>query len=103
MIVMWSLEHLFDIKKKQCWLNMDFDCVFRMRFEDLRDKQVEKSGVGGIRRDGGIASIHEDMVPGGAEQWVSEVVLTCMVFRTKTLNTIHLICSHSVCFWCGDL
>lgn len=42
---------------------MDFDCLFRIRFEDLRDKQVEESGVGGIRRDGSIAPVHEDMVP----------------------------------------
>lgn len=59
---------------------MDLDCLFRMRFEDLRDKQVEESGVGGIRRDGSIASVHEDMVPVGKEQWASEVLLKCFFF-----------------------
>lgn len=36
----------------------------------LRDKQVEKRGVVGIRRHGGIATIHEDVIPGGEEQLV---------------------------------
>lgn len=36
-----------------------------MRFMDLRDKQVEESGVGGIRRDRSVASVQEDIVPGG--------------------------------------
>lgn len=36
-----------------------------MRFEDLRDKQVEESGVCGMRRDGSIASVHENVIPGG--------------------------------------
>lgn len=46
-----------------------------MRFGDLRDKQIEVSGVGGVRRDGSVASVHEDIVPVGEEQWASEVVL----------------------------
>ena len=38
-----------------------------MRFEDLRDKEVEESGVGWVRRHGSIASVHEYIVPGGGK------------------------------------
>lgn len=56
-------------QEKKCWSNMDM--VFRIRCEDLRDlrdsrdKQVVEGGVCGIGRDGSVASVHEDVVPGG--------------------------------------
>lgn len=71
MVVICSLEHLFDIKKKEKTVLAQrglLICLFRMRFEDLRDKQVEEGGVGGIRRNGSIASVHEDVVPGGGRR-----------------------------------
>lgn len=68
----------------------DCGCVYRMRIEDLRDKQVEKSGVGGIRRDGSVASIHEDVVPGRGRT----MGIRGGVFPDKTLNTIYLMCVH---------
>lgn len=62
-----------------------------MRFEDLRDKQVEESGVGGIRRHGSIASVHEDMVPvGGRTTGIRGAAKMRRFPLDKKLNTIHL-------------
>lgn len=47
-----------------------------MRIEDLRDKKIEKSGIGGIWRDGSITSVHEDMVPGGRTKCIRDAVNT---------------------------
>lgn len=68
MVVIWSLEHLLNVKKrkrKKHWPNLDVVCILRLRVEDLRDKQVEESGVGGMRRGGGVATVHEDVIPVG--------------------------------------
>lgn len=54
----------------------------------LRDKQVEKSGVVGIWRHGGVATIHEDVIPGGAEQTASELVLLCFPHHPHAASRI---------------
>lgn len=46
-----------------------------MRVKNLQDKQVDESGVYGIRRGGSIAPIHEDMVPGGGRKMGSLLCL----------------------------
>lgn len=55
---------------------------------DLRDKQVEKSGVVGIWRHGGVATIHEDVIPGGGEQSASELVLLRFPQHPRTASGI---------------
>lgn len=55
---------------------------------DLRDKQVEKSGVVGIWRHGGVATIHEDVIPGGAEKSASELVLLRFHYHPHTASRI---------------
>lgn len=55
-------------------------CLLRIRVEDLQDKQVDESGVYGIRRGGCIASVHEHMVPGEGRTMASCQSQNCNFF-----------------------
>lgn len=65
MTVIGSLEHLSGGGENRCCSEIHCWKFLLNGTGDSRNKQVEESAVGGIRRDGSIASIHEYVVPGG--------------------------------------